>query len=179
MKQWVTKHELRPDDWRYSSCDELSFGTPAAPTLLCADESAFWTDPATGINTRIEMKRDLVLVTVRGHGRRELLRLPLAVGDDNLEDVIFTATYRVDEAAGTLDLEAPKADCDAASNRLEAYQNQKMQELRDNPQIGPDALKPILNAERHAAPQDLKRIKAICAAAGHYVRGAGGTLSRH
>lgn len=175
---WFAARGVREDAWHYASCDELRFGAEPESVLLCADDAPFWTDPATGMNTRVEFARHLVVVTVQ-HGKPlELLRVPLAVGDDNLEDVIFTSNYRVDAPAGAVDIEVSKADCDAAPKRLDAYQAEKMQGLRDNSAIDPPFLKLILNAERHAATQDLARIRLICKAAGHYVTQRGGKLAR-
>ena len=97
---------------------------------------------------------------------------------DDYADMLFSARYSLDAAAGTLDIEVSREECQKAQVGIKTYWDQQAAEIRGNASFDPPARAGLLrfyDAERPAASE---RIATVCRAAGHYRRSRDGHLVR-
>ena len=170
---WLSARGAKPPDYTFEHCREAKLGADAEEALVCIDLTPRAIDGEMGIAGPVEHRYDLEVVAVRAKKRVELLRVPFAFGMSSTSfsdygDMLFSATYRTDDANAVVELLAPKRECDATLAELGPYWGNEIQEMKKN--IDAPLAQQLARAERLEIVSDGERVKATCAAAGRYVR---------
>lgn len=165
IKAWFAKRGVTVDPSKYEACEDVRLGPDHV--LACTSTEPVVIDHSLGIAGPIERRREVELLTTRGTQPVELVRVPLALGDINLGEVLFSARYSVGD--GAFDLEAKPDECAAARVNLGPYWDAEIATLRANTAIEAAFLTQLVRATRLERTSDAAWITATCRAAGHYV----------
>jgi hypothetical protein len=183
IQAWFNARGVAKTEYTFAHCRQIVFGPEKEQVLVCVDMKPLAIDRTLGIEGPVEHRYDLDVVTARDGRRVELLRVPFAFGMSSTSysttsELLFTARYTVDAAAGTLDVLASAEECTAALAMLKPHWDAQNAELREIGSIPPPFKASLLRANELERASDAERIRATCRAAGHYVRATDGRLAK-